>query len=34
VLGEVVVDAQGVLDEALVADLDALLHDLLAHGDA
>src|SRR3972149_5165006 len=32
-LGEVVVDAQGVLDQRAV-ELDALLHDLLAHGDA
>ena len=31
VLGEVVVDAQGVLDEALALDLDAVLHDLFAH---
>jgi hypothetical protein len=34
VLGEVVVDAQRVLDEALAGDLDAVLHDLLAHRDA
>jgi hypothetical protein len=31
VLAEVVVDAQRVLDEALAGDLDAVLHDLLAH---
>ena len=31
VLGQVVVDAQRVLDEALSGDLDAVLHDLLAH---
>ena len=31
VLAEVVVDAQGVLDQALAGDLDAVLHDLLAH---
>ncbi len=34
VLAEVVVDAQGVLDQALAGDLDAVLHDLLAHGHA
>ena len=32
-LGQVVVDAQGVLHEALAGDLDAVLHDLLAHRD-
>src|SRR6266550_1510469 len=31
VLAEVVIDAQGVLDEALALELDAVLHDLLAH---
>ena len=31
VLGQVVVDAQGVLDQPLVGHLDAVLHDLFAH---
>ena len=31
VLAEVVVDAQGVLDQALARHLDAVLHDFLAH---
>ncbi len=34
VLGQVVVDAQRVLHEALVGHLDAFLHDLLGHRDA
>src|SRR5487761_1941868 len=34
VLGKVVVDAQGVLDQTLPGNLDAVLHDLLAHRDA
>ena len=34
VLAEVVVDAERVLDQALPGDLDAVLHDLLAHRDA
>src|SRR5450759_3267076 len=34
VLGEVVVDAQGILHEALPGDLHAVLHDLFAHRDA